>query len=328
MATELVSDGEIDLLAKVRNKRTALSGFHFNHSNVFMLSGGISKRFQIDERVLFDRNSGEEKAFQIGERAWTSEEDSDENYLLETSPVKTQPERRRNSKTWIFDSLQTDETGKLTITKQLPKTVTSWTLTGFALNEHGLVSAKPQKLVVKKSFFVKVHVPETIQVGEILKVEILIYNFLNSEYQNLQAEVTISKDSEEMFDFVKRTKRCQYEPEEVNEVSRIVNLSNSSLTNTSIYINPKTSGELSFKVKVICREENVSDEIEAQLIVEDADNWYFEDSILIDLSKLRYQRNKFEMNLKTNVRKNSVKAGASLHFKLLGPKLLNVNNLM
>lgn len=85
--------------------------------------------------------------------------------------------------TWIFEKIKIDSKGMGTLSKTVPDKITSWDITGFSMHENfGLGIAKPQKLTVSQKFFIMINLPYSIRVGEILKVEIQVFNYYSMPY--------------------------------------------------------------------------------------------------------------------------------------------------
>lgn len=85
----------------------------------------------------------------------------------------------------------------------MPDSITSWVITGFALdliNGIGL-TRQPQNLRVFKPFFVSVDLPYSVKRGEVLSVPIVVFNYMDS---STNAEVTLH-NVEQDFEYVEMT---------------------------------------------------------------------------------------------------------------------------
>lgn len=71
--------------------------------------------------------------------------------------------------------------GHVDITDIIPDTMTSWSISAFAINtNHGLgVVKNPVALTVLKPFFVTVNLPYSIVKTEQAVVEVFVHNYLN-----------------------------------------------------------------------------------------------------------------------------------------------------
>lgn len=210
-------------------------------------------------------------------------------------------------------------------------------MTGFSLDiNQGLVIADPKKLYVKKEFFIKLEAPTSVRMGEVLKLEVFVYNYLPTT-QKPRVTVTLkkrenSKDFEENsgyseFDIVTKISKCDFEVVEAGTKSNVVTSNPNAVTSTFFYMRPTTAGVMKFKISGISRDAN--DEIEASVLVEYEGVTFVESkSYIINPSQDSPQGRSYEISFPDDVNINSVKVGGSLHYKLLGRSLLNVEKLM
>lgn len=112
--------------------------------------------------------------------------------------------RKEFPETWIWESIPSAEfNGKLSIRKRVPDTITSWIITGFAIDsEHGLGLTKtPTKLQVHQPFFVSLNLPYSVKRGEVVSVPCTVFNYLP---QQADVEVTLENMHDE-FEFTDDT---------------------------------------------------------------------------------------------------------------------------
>lgn len=65
---------------------------------------------------------------------------------------------------------------------QVPDTMTSWLVTGFALSPTtglGLIH-EPITFKVEKTFYIVAHLPYSIKRGEVTVIQVMIYNFIGN----------------------------------------------------------------------------------------------------------------------------------------------------
>lgn len=108
--------------------------------------------------------------------------------------------RKEFPETWLWESIPGDKLdGTLTIRKKVPDTITSWIITGFAIDaEHGLgITKAPTKLRVHQPFFVSLNLPYSVKRGEVVSVPCTVFNYLQ---QTVDVEVTLENEHNE-FDF-------------------------------------------------------------------------------------------------------------------------------
>lgn len=245
----------------------------------------------------------------------------------------------RIPKTWFFDSFVVDGSGKSTLTKAVPSEITSWAMTGFSLDRNqGLAIADPKTLYVKKEFFIKLDAPTSVRMGEVLKLEVFVYNYLPTA-QNSAVTVTLRKpdDFEDYsdepsensggsseYDIVEKFSKCDFRVIEDGRKSKVLTSNPNAATSTFFLVRPRTAGVMKLKIAAVSTE--ARDEIETRVLVEYEGVTTLEShSFLINPSQ-GYRS--LDINLPDNANINSVKVGGSLHYKLLGKSLLNVEKLM
>lgn len=90
--------------------------------------------------------------------------------------------------------------GIKTITKKIPDTITSWIITGFAVDPFSGfgMTKNPRKLEVFQPFFVSLNLPYSVKRGEIIAIPIVVFNYMDND---LDAEVSLDNAGQE-FDFI------------------------------------------------------------------------------------------------------------------------------
>lgn len=90
--------------------------------------------------------------------------------------------------------------GIKTITKKIPDTITSWIITGFAVDPFSGfgMTKNSRKLEVFQPFFVSLNLPYSVKRGEIIAIPIVVFNYMDND---LDAEVSLDNAGQE-FDFI------------------------------------------------------------------------------------------------------------------------------
>nr|XP_029731327.1 CD109 antigen-like [Aedes albopictus] len=104
---------------------------------------------------------------------------------------------------WLWKIYTMNNQSKLIISEVMPKTITSWFVTGFALSPTrglGLMNA-PTKLTVSKPFLIIANLPYSIERFEVVRIQVTLFNFLTDP---LPTNVTLYNECDE-FQFVDRT---------------------------------------------------------------------------------------------------------------------------
>ncbi|KAK3516928.1 hypothetical protein QTP70_028219 [Hemibagrus guttatus] len=152
--------------------------------SVFMVSGIT---------VLTDANLN-------AENIYASLEFPGDGPMLMMSEQKNQePHQRRNfPETWLWLDTNISESTTAAFTLTVPDSMTSWVATAFVISENlGLGLSAPAELRVSKDFFVSLNLPSYLVRGELLLLEISLFN-----YMDLDLVVLLTVDENSMFEFV------------------------------------------------------------------------------------------------------------------------------
>lgn len=299
---------------------TASDYTEFGGKNAFILTDATGDIQNLDLR--FDSNEGDYSDYDLDDIFGSLDE--------ETKPAEVRPAKVRKNfpETWIFETFTVDENGEFHFDKTVPDTITSWIITGFSIDpETGLGLSKPQTLYVKQDFFIKLNLPYSIRIGEILKVDISIFNYVSERKTNMPVDVTLKSDSK--FKIIDKVSKCNYEPIEQDESEKVISVAPNSVTTTYFYIKPLEAGKIMLSVKAVGKQAQVSDEILKELLVEyEGLTHYGNNPIMIDLTS-QHQLDPFHSDLQIDEAiPKSVKIGVSVFGDLLGPSLSEISNLM
>jgi CD109 antigen len=220
-------------------------------------------------------------------------------------------------------------TSNISIAKKVPDTITSWIITGFAVDPvFGLGLTKQSlKLNVFQPFFVTTNLPYSIKRGEVVSIPVLVFNYMDGDQE---AEVTLfNSDGEFEFTEVNEEENQVNRPRRSIELQRkrTVLVKAQSGVTVSFMIRPLKVGHITIKVTGAT---NVAgDGIERQLIVEpEGVTQYMNKAVLVDL-RINPQ---FKTNISIEIPKNAVpdstKIEASAIGDILGPSIENLDKLM
>lgn len=102
---------------------------------------------------------------------------------------------------WIFETIDF-KYGPIKKVYSVPDSMTSWHISAFSLNEYsGIAVTKPQELTVRNNFFIKFDLPYSIRTKEILKIDVLVFNYLNNA-QPIDVKVVMKNPNIKEFQFV------------------------------------------------------------------------------------------------------------------------------
>jgi CD109 antigen len=291
----------------------------FGHSNAFILTNAID-----GEKECIDERSDPKKF---------NQDDSDASGLSDQEETEIDLEnpttRKDFRETWIFEELKADENGEFELKSKVPDTITSFFVTGFAIHpEKGLAIANQRKVTVAQEFFVKLFLPFSIRFGEVLKVEVTVFNYISKPRGAASVEVELFND-DATFEFIDVDRSC-----------KITRASSEELFRTKTITVPEDGGEKTFfhiralqpdpiTIKVRASTSRKSDEVEKTLQVESEGITEFENKpFLIDLRhKLQHS---FLLNqiFAPGFIPKSVYIEASAIGNILGPALENIQELM
>ncbi|XP_070504812.1 CD109 antigen-like [Chironomus tepperi] len=83
---------------------------------------------------------------------------------------------------FIFDEFDINNASEVLKNYTTPDSITSWMISSFSMNEKtGLAIGPPKKLKVKNQFFTKIVVPYSIRFKEKLRIDVMVYNYVDSQ---------------------------------------------------------------------------------------------------------------------------------------------------
>ena len=212
----------------------------------------------------------------------------------------------------------------VSLTKKIPDTITSWVVTGFAMNDKtgfGLVQ-NPTKIEVFQPFFVSTNLPYSVKRGEVIAIPVVVFNYMDKA---LDAEITMENDENE-YDFTEVSNEIEelVLPDK-QRVKRITIPSNDGKS-VSFMIRPNKVGQVSLKIKAISP--LAGDAIDQKLKVEPEGVTHYENEAIFITSS---DTNK-KQSLKANIPQDAVLDSEYLEFSvvgdLLGPTVKNIDKLV
>nr|XP_029714409.1 CD109 antigen-like [Aedes albopictus] len=192
---------------------------------------------------------------------------------------------------------------KLTISDVIPKTITSWFVTGFALSPTrglGLLSA-PVKLTVSKPFYIIANLPYSIKRFEVVRIQVVLFNFMTG---SLPTIVTLYNPCGE-FEFVDRTSYYGI------LAKQAIVLPYYQPTSVSFLIKAKKLGDITIKIKAASHLR--TDELEHILRVTPVSQSHFKSqTAFIDLDSYGSQKFNILLHIPRAVDQGSVKIQATI----------------
>jgi len=331
----LKSGNDIDI-ARVNADLMAYNQ-HESYENL-TINGGIGRYLDFGESnafVLTNANKGEIVCFDIREYDDEPLAKEEPDVQLEETPEyedHSNPRLRKEfPETWLFEELDIGENDRAVMNPVVPDTMTSWIITGFAVDpETGLGLSDIKKLTVSQPFFIIIHLPYSIKYEEMLKVSVSIHNYIPNTKRSLPVEVTMFNEDNE-FEFItieESSGKCKIKPSGAQRSQKkTVTAEANTVTPTFFMIKPKVAGR-DIKLRVKATSQSAGDEVQRMLLVQhEGITIYNNKPMLIDLRETPNFSYTYEFMLPENISMNSVKVEAQAVGDMLGPALDNVNHL-
>ena len=217
----------------------------FGELNAFILTNAqngtkiceISER--IDEGKDIERDDSDDSGLNY---------DNDEKFVGDANKI-----RKNFPETWIFNDFELNNDGKYEFKTEVPDTITSFMITGFAVHpEKGLAIATKKKVTVFQDFFLKLYLPYSVRLGEILKVDVSVFNYINRPKKGVDAKVEMFNNDGE-FDFVDAKKvgnDCVKSVSKDTKKSKKIFVPEDSGAATFFLIKPLITGQIKISVNV------------------------------------------------------------------------------
>ncbi|XP_070504806.1 CD109 antigen-like [Chironomus tepperi] len=226
--------------------------FHVNKTNWHECTPAELKRIQ-KGRITVVQHSGDEFSLNEDEDFEEIIPDLESEAKEEKPPSGDADDIREDFRAvWIFDQHQIYENGTSTAIYQAPDSITSWLISSFSMNEeHGLAIGPPKELIVKNEFFTKVVLPYSIRYKEKLRIDVMVYNYIE---KNEALDVTVmltdfeSKKSFRIFD-----SECSNTPIATDKPTKTVKVPFNNAKRVSFYIqsgNDKAKYEQTMKIRI------------------------------------------------------------------------------
>ena len=301
----------------------------FGESNAFILTNAQDGKKTcefIDRRA----KSPEELARLVREDDDESDLYFDENVPLPKGEIDGI--RRNFPETWMFKNFEADGNGKSKYTTNVPDTISSFIVTGFSLHpKKGLAIADQKKITVFKDFFLKIYLPYSVRLGEILKVDVSVFNYNPKKIRTISAKVEMFNNETE-FEFIDPKKvgsECIKPGSRDNVRSKSISIrQGDEITSTFFYIKALITGQIKIKVKATSSGLK-TDELERMMLVEHEGLTKSENVVRLLRPSEGFDSENFNLPIpEDQVLGNSIYIEASVAGDLIGPALSNIHNLM
>lgn len=195
----------------------------------------------------------------------------DEPDVVESDPSDPDKPRIRRHfpETWIFSDFEVDDSGKYVLDSPVPDTITSFIVSGFALHpDQGLAIATTKSVTVVQEFFLNVFLPYSVRLGEVLKVDVTVFNYIAKPKRKINVDVKMF-NKENQFEFVDTVaigSECTIVPSNNQFRTKSIEVDIDSGAKTHFLIRAKETGDI--KIKIRASSANHGDEIEKIMLIE------------------------------------------------------------
>ncbi|XP_015369821.1 PREDICTED: CD109 antigen-like isoform X2 [Diuraphis noxia] len=231
--------------------------------------------------------------------------------------------RKNFPETWLWESTESGQDGRVSLKSTVPDTITSWVITAFSVDSlYGLgLLDSPKKLKVFRPFFISVDLPYSVRRGEYVSIPVVVFNYLNKD---VTADVTLENIGQ--FDFAETSNDVRDSKLELYKRKSLTIKSNSG-SPTSFLIQTKDLGYIS--IKLTATSKLAGDAIEKKLLVKpEGETIYKNKAIFVDLRK----ESSFEKNITLEIPNNIVPDSEFIEIgavgDILGPSTMNLASLI
>ncbi|XP_071560506.1 thioester-containing protein 1 allele S3 isoform X2 [Temnothorax nylanderi] len=232
--------------------------------------------------------------------------------------------RKNFPETWLWQTLDAGYNGKTELRRAVPDSITSWILTAFSVNDaHGLgLIEEPRKLKVFKPFFISVDLPYSVIRGEIVGIQIVVFNYMNKD---VTAEVLLTNEGQ--FDFAEVSNEVHDVPKLELYRKKKVDVKANSGSSVSFMIIPRELGYIT--IKVTANSVLAGDSVEHKLLVNaEGETQYKNEAVFLDLRNADQAGANVTINIPNNAVPGSENIQISAVGDILGPSIPNLANLI
>jgi len=237
--------------------------------------------------------------------------------------------RKYFPETWIWASKEADYNGDAIFESRVPDSITSYTISAFAMDQQTGLGISPvnANLTVFRKFFVKLNLPYSIVRGEVISVQVLVFNY---DSKPLESEITLFNDDRH-FNFSTAISEQTDAQQLMNRAyaykSRKVTVQPGASVPVSFLITSTKVGAINLRVKAISAIGGDS-VIKTLLIKPEGETQYRNEARLIDLEKRNAFVERVNISLPSKPIAGSGFLQVSLVGDLIGTSLNNIKDLV
>lgn len=206
------------------------------------------------------------------------------------------------------------------VSRKVPEQNANWTISGFSINaEYGLAIAEPQEIRVHQDFFLKADFPSSLKVGEVFKLDVQVFNYLDDR-QNVELSINADDKFLEMVDEEKTHAGC-FEYKKIPTVSKRLTINSQATGKHVAFIRAVKDGKVIINIEA--NGQGVSDKIEKITRITNEGITQFKSTPMLINLKNNQLREEISVDLPADIEQATVKIEASLSGNILGPLLEN-----
>ncbi|KAK7574336.1 hypothetical protein V9T40_011527 [Parthenolecanium corni] len=227
--------------------------------------------------------------------------------------------------TWLFNNYSVGSEGRAVIRKNIPDSITSWVISAFSIdNLFGLgLLDEPLKMKTFKSFFITLDLPYSVQRGEVVAIQSVVFNYMKSD---VIVDVTLENSGE--FEFADFSNDID-SPSPTLELfrRRKVTVPSGSGKSVTFVIRPRVLGYIG--IKLMANGRIAGDAIEKRLLVKpEGETIYKNKAMFVDLRTQSSFEKKISLNIPKNVIPGSEYIEVSVIGDIIGSSILNIDKLI
>ncbi|XP_017311017.1 CD109 antigen [Ictalurus punctatus] len=239
---------------------------------------------------------------------------------LTSEQVDPEPRQRRNfPETWLWLDTTMGESTTAAFTFTVPDSMTSWVATAFVISENlGLGLSPPAELRVSKDFFVLLNIPPYLVRGELLLLEVSLFN-----YMDLDLEVLVTVNESSMFEFV-----TSAGDESLLAATRHVSVSRQKSTMVSFAITATQLGQMPISVKAMSL--YTSDSVSQTILVKpEGSEQSFTHTLFLEFDPMKTSLSReVEFHFPSAAVPGSLRAQVTAVGDILGPSISGLDSLI
>lgn len=124
-------------------------------------------------------------------------ENLDEEGTEDYTEMSALEARENFPETWLFETIEMGNEEIVDFQRKVPDSITSWIISAFSMNpKYGFALAERKELIVSRQFFASLNLPYSVRMGEIIDIDVIIFNFISKETMDVTVTLKVSNKLE------------------------------------------------------------------------------------------------------------------------------------